>query len=53
MIGVFGEVVNAEHQFNWITENVQLLRQCGAFEPVFGLLRSSCKWMETGEYVPC
>jgi len=35
---------------HWITENVLLLRQCGAFDPVFALLRSSCQWMETDEY---
>ena len=45
-IGVFGEVVNAEHQMHWIAENVKLLRQSGAFEPVYTLLRSACQWME-------
>ena len=48
--GVFGEVVNAEHQLHWITENVRLLRQCGAFDPVYTLLRSCCRWMENDEY---
>jgi len=48
-LGVFGEVINAEHQMHWIKENVQLLRQCGAFEPVYTLLRSSCRWMENDE----
>jgi len=45
-IGVFGEVVNAEHQMHWIVENVKLLRQCGAFEPVYTLVRAACHWME-------
>lgn len=48
-LGVFGEVVNAEHQLYWVAENVKLLRKCGAFEPVYTLLRSSCKWMESDE----
>lgn len=48
--GVFGEVINAEHQMEWITQNVQLLRRCGAFEAVYTLLRSSCRWMECNEY---
>ena len=48
--GVFGEVVNAEHQLHWVTENVLLLRQCGAFEPVYTVLRSSCLWMENDEF---
>jgi hypothetical protein len=48
--GVFGEVINAEHQMHWIVENVQLLRQSGAFEPIYTLLRSSCLWMEDVEY---
>jgi hypothetical protein len=43
---VFGEVVNAEHQMHWIVENVKLLQQSGAFEPVYTLLRAACKWME-------
>ena len=50
ILGVFGEVVNAEHQLHWINENVQLLRQCGAFDPIYTLLRSSCRWMENDEY---
>lgn len=49
--GVFGEVINAEHQMEWVSGNVQLLRQCGAFEAVYTLLRSSCSWMECDEYV--
>ena len=49
ILGVFGEVINAEHQMYWITENVRLLRQSGAFELVFSLLRSSCAWMEDDE----
>lgn len=48
--GVFGEVVNAEHQLHWITENVKLLRQCGAFDLIYALLRSCCRWMEDDEY---
>jgi hypothetical protein len=49
--GSFGEVINAEHQLHWINENVQLLRQSGAFEPIFSLLRSSCRWMEDDELI--
>lgn len=44
--GVFGEVVNAEHQMHWIVENVKLLRTSMAVEPVYTLLRAACKWME-------
>lgn len=51
MTGVFGEVVNSEHQLHWITENVLLLWRCGAFEPIYNLLRSTCNWMEPGEYI--
>jgi hypothetical protein len=47
--GVFGEVIDTEHQMHWIVENVGLLRQSGAFEPVYTLLRSSCMWMEEEE----
>jgi N1221-like protein/Domain of unknown function (DUF3402) len=47
--GVFGEVVNAEHQLFWLTENVKLLRRCGAFDAVYTLLRSSCSWMDSDE----
>jgi N1221-like protein len=47
--GVFGEVVNAEHQMHWIVENVKLLRQSGVFEHVYTLLRAACKWMEDNE----
>ena len=53
-VGVFGEVINADHQMQWVTENVRLLRLCGTFEAVYTLLRASCKWMDSEEYlVPC
>ena len=48
-LGVFGEVINADHQMQWVTENTKLLRACGVFEAVFTLLRASCKWMECDE----
>lgn len=49
-LGVFGEVINADHQMQWVTENIRLLRLCGTFEAVYTLLRASCKWMESEEY---
>ena len=49
--GVFGEVINADHQMQWVKENTKLLRKCGAFEVVYTLLRTCCKWMEDEECI--